>query len=71
MSHSHAEFIKQLFKDQYRSRRAEDDERLTPEKTEDCAGQSRAQKAFHHTLKVNETQQNIMKEITKQKKFKH
>lgn len=53
MSRSHAEFIKQLFKDQYRSRRAEDDERLTAEKTEDRAGQSRAQKAFHHTLKVS------------------
>lgn len=55
MSCSHAEFIQQLFKDQYRSCRAEDDEGLTAEQAEDCAGQSRAQKAFHHTLKINET----------------
>ncbi len=50
MSCSHAEFIQQLFKDQYRSGRAEDDEGLTAEEAEDRAGQSRAQKAFHHTL---------------------
>ncbi len=42
--------IQQLFKDQYRSGRAEDDEGLTAEEAEDRAGQSRAQKAFHHTL---------------------
>ncbi len=52
MSCSHAEFIQQLFKDQYRSCRAEDDEGLTAEEAEDRAGQSRAQKAFHHTLEV-------------------
>lgn len=55
MSCSHAELIQQLFKDQYRSCRAEDDEGLTAEEAEDHTGQSRAQKAFHHTLEVNET----------------